>query len=242
MSSYKRTRPESPHAMPILKLHIDDEAINASRVIEKQEHVISSNAPHRLARTKSILAHHSDTVNVPKRKPMVTFPQSVCTSTSALISPPMPGEAKWTSCQSSPVTDASVDEGRSYSNGLAKWSPIAFEGLKKLPQATWIQYTSNVYPEYKERKKVVATTDDPESCWGENIYVWSIVPSDFKARGATTIDAARCMKGFHRAKETPCIPFRECEHCPAISWVLARGAPQLDRKFYVTPWVIQKIQ
>lgn len=234
--SFKRQRDyyENVENPPVLKLHVDDESVDVANVIKHQEEVISAYHPQIPVRTRSMVRRPSDTIPNVKRPPITVFPQTI--PGDVLVSPPMPGELKWTSCMSTPDTAASVDEGRSYSSGLAKWSPLAWEGLTKIPQGTWLQYTTNVYPEYKDRKKVVCTVGSALRSREGSIEVWSVLPSDSKSSAP-----AACCKGYHSPKASPLSPFIECDHCPVKGWPLSPGNPSQDRKFYVSPWVLKRI-
>jgi hypothetical protein len=218
---------------PVLKLHIDDDTVGVAEVIKHQEDVISTYFPQPV-RTRSIVRRPSDIIPNMKRPPITTFPHVI--PGDVLISPPMPGELKWTSCMTDPNTAASVDEGRSYSNGLAKWSPVTWDGVSKLPQGTWVQYTTSVYPDYKERKKVVCTVGQSFRSRLGSLEVWSVVPSASKS----TV-SPHCLKGYHEPKTSPLTPFLECEHCPVKGWALSPGNPSQDRRFYVSPWVLKRI-
>jgi hypothetical protein len=238
----KRARSDFTPLSPVtpLKLHIDDDAAEASEIIHKQESVINSSYPFRPT-TFALSRKPSEFVPTSVRPPMVAFPD--VRSGHPLISPPMPGEIKWTSVMTTPDEPAKVDEGRDYSNGLAKWSPVTWVGVASLPVGTWLQYTTSVYPAYTDRKKVVCTVGDSRHARPGSVNVWSIIPGEFKAKLAHSAEfkAVGCLKGYHTVKTTPTSPFVECEHCPVKGWPLSPGNPSQDRRFYVSPWVLNKI-
>ena len=239
----KRTRDDfMSDSTPPLKLHIDDDALAISDTIQKQQAVIDSSYPFHIPLTRTTSFRPSERMPTNVRPPMVSFPD--ITQGHPLVSPPMPGELKWTSVMATPSEPAKVDEGRTYSNGLAKWSPLTWEGVAKLPPGTWLQYTSNVYPSYVERKKVVCTVGEPRHAQAGSVAVWAIMPNEFKAQIAhsnVNYHKDGCLKGLHTSKSITTSPFAECEHCPVKGWLLSPGNPSQDRRFYVSPWVLNRI-
>ena len=171
------------------------------------------------------------------------FPEPIAIDEKSVVSPPTAFESKWTNVFTTPDEPSTeLDTNQGYSDALCRWIPCSWEGVLKLPIGTWIQYTSNVYPEYKLRKKIVCVLGPSPEMLYENIFVWTPMSKDRKHYRETTteLEAKNCRAGYHLPSldAPPDQKLFECTNCLCKGWKLGRGSEAVKRIFYVSPWTL----
>lgn len=186
-----------------------------------------------------------ETTVLQPRRPFASFPSMVSDS-GTLVEPPILHETKWTSVYRTPSepVKSSDDDYQSYSSALKNWTQITWEGVKSMPTGTWIQYTSNVYPDYKTRKKTVCIIGNTIYNDIESVTAWSIMGKDTKDHNELTNESSEklCRKGYHlqSLNSNPNSPFVDCEYCKCRGWRLSKGSSSQARLFYASPWSISR--
>jgi hypothetical protein len=175
----------------------------------------------------------------------VTFPDPVAIDVDSVITPTSSADdAKWANLFITPDEPAiDLDSNQGYSDALKKWIPCTWEGVQKLPIGSWIQYTSNVYPEYKLRKKIVCVIGCSPELYYDAIHVWTPMSKDQKHFRPTTteIEAKSCRAGYHLLDlDAPSdSKLTLCTNCLCRGWKLTKGNDSVKRIFYVSPWTIK---
>ena len=223
-------------------IHCSERYNSFAEAVRNQNNIISSNAPTndpvKVVRRRTSSSEAYTTIQKP---PSVIFPEAIG-EIDAVISPPLANETKWTTTYSAPGEVLTIHEDVGFYNALMNWKQITFHGVKCLPQGTWIQYTSNLYPDYSKRKKTICIIGENPMSDNNELTVWSLFRKDGSSENASTtmISSTMCRKGGHlislRPRESP--NFMECEMCNCKGWKLTKGSASQARLFYASPWAI----
>lgn len=223
-------------------IHCSDRYTTFAEAVKAQNNIISTNAPGneptKVARRR--LSSFEAVTSIPK-PPSAVFPQTIAEN-DAVISPPIFNELKWTTEYSSPGEVLRITEDPSFTNALTNWRQISFIGVKSLPQGTWIQYTSNIFPDYTKRKKTVCIIGENLRTQPDELTVWSLFRKDGSSANLFTSPTTtmHCRRGSHLISLRPRVNsnFMECDLCNCKGWKLTQGSASQGRLFYASPWSI----
>lgn len=201
------------------------------------------NSPKKPSRAR--LNSLEATVLTPRR-PFASFPQPIANRTDVLLEEPMSSEDQWTSVYKTSVDPVKYnqDEKQSYAETLRKWVQISWQGVLSLPHGTWIQYTTNVYPDYLTRKKTVCIIGSTLFNDPNTVLVWSIMAKDGKDHNEETHSGTEtlCRRGQHlqTMNSHPNSALVNCVYCKCRGWRLTEGNQSQSRLFYASPWVVER--
>jgi|GEM_PF-5058718 len=238
--SFMGCQPMSPINPP--KLVLDAEYAEQLAETEHQHSVIQQN-PFSFPIKRPLSRCPSEFIPT-RSKPQVKFPEPVAMDLNSVISATPVHESKWANLFVTPDEPATeLDSNQGYSSALQNWVPCSWEGILKLPIGTWVQYTSNVYPEYKLRKKIVCIIGVSPELYYDAIHVWTPMSKDQKHYRLTTtdIEAKSCRAGYHLMDVNAPSDSKMtlCMNCLCRGWKLTKGNENVKRIFYVSPWSLK---
>lgn len=241
----KRERDESTvYAAKKINPFTDEDILDNIEAQQQQE-ILKRSFPHR-SRQASTLGHKTSQSTKELKRAESNLIRPTAFEPNARLSMPMPTETQFAIEYENPrVPLPLIDQGRDYTDKLGKWVPCAWEGIRQMPNGTWIQYTSNVYQQ-DTRKKICGIKGEHIFSLPNSITIWSTprLGMDTKNENTTEYTRTNCAKGRH----LPLIDygsnehFAACNYCTCRGWALREGGPSQNRRFYVMPRALKSIQ